>query len=52
MFTDQHLKLMEKIKCPFLEPADILNAVLYVLGPPPHVQVSANLRRLAITIIF
>jgi NADP-dependent 3-hydroxy acid dehydrogenase YdfG len=37
------IKLIEEHKSPILEPEDISEAVLYVLGTPPRVQVSISL---------
>lgn len=43
VFTDTQLDAMEKQNYPFLNPSDISNAILYVLGTPPHVQVGSHL---------
>lgn len=40
IFTEDQLEGFEKAAAPFLNPSDISDAILYVLGTPPHVQVN------------
>lgn len=40
IFTEPQLNAFEENNFPLLNPSDISNAVLYVLGTPPHMQVN------------
>jgi NADP-dependent 3-hydroxy acid dehydrogenase YdfG len=42
------LKMMDEQKSPILEPEDISEAVIYVLGTPPRVQVRDSFYRLLV----